>query len=223
MWEPHSLTTYVEMVIEVGVLASVTAPLLWLLVHRSFWSAYPRVAVRASGLLSVYAAFLAWLAISYPIVLRFLTIPAALLVLYEAWLSRPSYGQARRMPPGSLVPVPLFPVLDDQAYLKESARHGGVFKTSQFGIGGSPNPCPVFSWKQGIRAHLGIVHPMVCVVGLDRVIDVLRRFDDVLDAARRAIQSLRPRRLHPLHVGRAAPALPGALPHRVFRARRQGV
>jgi cytochrome P450 len=78
------------------------------------------------------------------------------------------------------VPVPFFPVLDDRAYLNESARHGGVFKTSQFGLGGSPNPCPVFSWKQGIRAHLGIVHPMVCVVGLDRAMEVLRRFDDVL-------------------------------------------
>jgi len=157
-----------------------TAPLLWLIVHRSFWSAFPRVAVRAICLLVAYAVFLAWLAIRHPIGLRFLAGPVALLIAYEVWRARPSYGRGRRLPPGSLVPLPLFPVMDDRAYLKEAARHGGVFKTSQLGLGGSPNPCPVFSWKQGVRAHLGLVHPMVCVVGLDRAIEALRRFDDVL-------------------------------------------
>jgi cytochrome P450 len=174
------LTIPLETLLEAGVLAGLAWPLLRLITHRAFWSAFPRVAVRAVGLLAAYAALLAVLALRFPLALRFLAVPAALLVAYESWHARPGYGRARRLPPGSLVPVPLFPFLDDRAYLQEAARHGPVFKTSQLGLGGSPNPCPVFSWRQGVRAHLGLVHPMVCVVGLDRATEILRRFDDVL-------------------------------------------
>ena len=169
-----------ETILEVGVLAALTWPLLRLITHRPFWSAFPRVGMRATALLAGYGLLLATLALRYPVALRWLAGLAAALIVYEAWRARPGYGRSRRLPAGSLVPVPLFPVLDDRAYLKEAARHGPVFKTSQLGLGGSPNPCPVFSWKQGVRAHLGLVHPMVCVVGLDRATEILRRFDDVL-------------------------------------------
>jgi cytochrome P450 len=169
-----------ETILEAGVLAALTWPLLRLITHHAFWSAFPRVARRAVGLLAAYAALLAVLALRAPLALRFLAVPAALLIAYESWRARPNHGRGRRLPPGSLVPVPLFPVLDDRAYLEEAARHGPVFKTSQLGLGGSPNPCPIFSWRQGVRAHLGLVHPMVCVVGLDRATEILRRFDDVL-------------------------------------------
>ena len=107
-----------------------TAPLLWLLIHRSFWAGFGRPAVAGTCVLVVYAVCLAWFAIRHPIWLRFLAVPAALLIVYEVWRARPSYGRGQRLPPGSLAPVPFFPVLDDRAYLKESARHGGVFESS---------------------------------------------------------------------------------------------
>ena len=68
--------------------------------------------IRTVGLLAAYAALLAVLALHVPLALRFLAVPAALLIAYECWRARPGYGRARRLPPGSLVPVPLFPVLD---------------------------------------------------------------------------------------------------------------
>lgn len=174
------MTTHLETTLEAGALAALAWPLLRLIGRRAFWTSYPRVATRSVFLLVGYAALLALLAWRWPVALRVLAVPAVALVAWETWRARPGLGRARRWPPGSLTPVPLFPVLDDRAYLKESARHGPVFKTSQLGLGGSPNPCPVFSWRQGVRAHLGLVHPMVCVVGLDRITELLRRFDDVL-------------------------------------------
>lgn len=73
------------------------------------------------------------------------------------WRARPAFGRRRGLPPGSLGLLPVGPIVDDRFFLRQAARHGPVFKTSQF------------------------ARPMVCVVGLERIVDVLRRYDDVLD------------------------------------------
>ncbi|MGB7158875.1 MAG: cytochrome P450, partial [Tepidisphaeraceae bacterium] len=71
------------------------------------------------------------------------------------------YGRSRGLPPGSLALAPLDPWRDHLFYLKQAARHGPIFKVSNF------------------------VQPMVCVVGLKQAMELLHTSDRSL-----GIQSL---------------------------------
>ena len=62
-----------------------------------------------------------------------------------AWRARPGYGASRGWPPGSLGLAASLDAIGDRHYYRDqAARHGPVFKTSQFG------------------------RPVACVVGLER-------------------------------------------------------
>ncbi|MBL0172143.1 MAG: cytochrome P450 [Gemmatimonadaceae bacterium] len=76
------------------------------------------------------------------------------------WRARPSYGQARHWPPGSLGINASLDAIDDRDYYGNQARlHGPVFKMSQFG------------------------RPVLCVVGLTHIRDLLHSHPEALAGA----------------------------------------
>ncbi len=120
---------------------------------RSFPGTGLALAVLAGGAAAVAVAA-AW---SQPRALAATAALAGGAAAAVAWRARPGYGRTRGLPPGSLGALPVGPLLDDRFFLKQAARHGPVFKTSQF------------------------LRPMACVVGLERCTELLRRYDDVLE------------------------------------------
>ena len=84
------------------------------------------------------------------------------------WGTRSGSGRRRRLPPGSLSLLPFGYLLSRRFFLQQAARHGPVFKTTQFGAGAGPNP--FFGWIQ----------PVVCVLGWERALELLRKYDEVL-------------------------------------------
>jgi cytochrome P450 len=118
---------------------------------------FPRIAVAIVALAIVAIATVNVAATHAPSLLVAGALVVAVGLGAAAWRARPAFGRRRGLPPGSLGLLPVGPIVDDRFFLRQAARHGPVFKTSQF------------------------ARPMVCVVGLDRIVEVLRRWDDVLD------------------------------------------
>lgn len=142
------------------VLVAGGAPVARLLATRAFrrkLRSFPRIAATIA-LLAVAAIAATGAAAAYaPGLLAVGAVAVAIAIGVAAWRARPAFGRRRGLPPGSLGIVPVGPMVDDRFFLRQGARHGPVFKTSQF------------------------ARPMACVVGLERIVDVLRRYDDVLD------------------------------------------
>ena len=82
--------------------------------------------------------------------------------------TRPGYGRRRGLPPGALALISQMDQVDDRYLLKQSERHGGLFKTTQ-------------SWR-----------PTVCLVGMDRIAALLRQHDDRLTRGEMLFSTLIP-------------------------------
>ena len=80
-------------------------------------------------------------------------------IAWERWRARSRYGRASGLPPGSLALAPVGPWRDERFYERQAARHGPVFKLSNY------------------------VQPMVCVVGLERGLRLLSEHDEALGHA----------------------------------------
>src|SRR4051812_45871125 len=124
-----------EITLELLVLAAVASPLVRLTLSRPFrqrLAAHPGL-VR-SGLAAVAAgiALLGLVVWEVPMLLRAIAVLSVGGGIYALWRARPGYGRRRRLPPGSLWPISLMPLLDDRYYLNQALRHGPVFKTSRF-------------------------------------------------------------------------------------------
>ena len=148
-----------ERFIELAVLAAAVWPLVRICTTRPFLRklrSFPTIALELVACLVAGTAVLAAVTMLYPALLRVMTVGAGIILLGAAWRARPAYGRERGLPPGSLGMLPIGPLIDDRFFLRQAERYGPVFKTSQF------------------------LRPMVCVVGLERCHDLLRRYDDHL-------------------------------------------
>ncbi|MGH7179947.1 MAG: cytochrome P450 [Tepidisphaeraceae bacterium] len=114
---------------------------------------FPAVGSSLIAFFTIYVALVLMGAAYFPGVLRWLAVGALTLGAIAWFRSRPSYGVARGLPPGSLAIAPLGPWVDDLDYQKRAARYGAVFKMNNF------------------------LAPMVCIVGLRKGADLLRTHD----------------------------------------------
>jgi cytochrome P450 len=148
-----------ERIIELAVIAAAVWPLVRICTTRPFLRklrSFPAIALGLVACLIAGTVVLAAVVVVSPALLRAMAVVAAIILLWATWRARPAYGRARGLPPGSLGILPIGPLIDHRFFLRQAERYGSVFKTSQF------------------------LRPMVCVVGLERCQDVLRRFDDHL-------------------------------------------
>ena len=130
-------------------------PVVWRLLREH------RAAAAAAALLALPAVALAVVAASTSAPLRRAGagVLAAGLAL-AAWRARPGYGVRAGLAPGSLGLGASLDAIDQRDfYLRQAARHGPVFKSSQFG------------------------RPVLCVVGLDRGRELILRQGRHLEGA----------------------------------------
>ena len=142
--------------IEFLILAVVLWPIAVLLLDRSFrrkLRPYPFGAIALFALIGSYVWLVAILAMRFPTGLHVAASIGLLCLVFERWRARPHYGCERGLPPGSLALAPLGPLRDHLFYRRQAQRHGPVFKMSHY------------------------FEPMVCVVGHERGIDLLRAHD----------------------------------------------
>ena len=105
-------------------------------------------------------ALLAWGAHESALLRRTTVASLAVGIALAAWRARPAYGASVQLPPGSLGFGRSLDAIDDRGfYQAEAARHGPVFKTSQFG------------------------RPALCIVGLDRGRELLLQHGQHLEGA----------------------------------------
>jgi cytochrome P450 len=105
-------------------------------------------------------ALLAWGARESALLRRATVASLAIGIALAAWRARPAYGASKGLPPGSLGFGRSLDAIDDRGfYQAEAARHGPVFKTSQFG------------------------RPVLCIVGLDRGRELLLQHGQHLEGA----------------------------------------
>ena len=106
------------------------------------------------------AAVGVWLLARVPALLHLSALAATAAMAFLWWRARPSYGRGRRWPPGSLGLGASLDAIDNRDYyLEQAARHGPVFKMSQFG------------------------RPVLCVVGLARGRELLQSHRSALTGA----------------------------------------
>ena len=144
--------------VELAVLALAPWPFYRALAIPSFKRFYLCFAVSVGVILVTYAVTIIVIALVLPALLHLIALLALAVLLLERLRARESYGQGRRLPPGSLALVPRTPWVDHRFYLKRAAQHGPVFKTSLF------------------------FRPMVCVVGADLGYALLQEHGDALRA-----------------------------------------
>ena len=101
-----------------------------------------------------------WMLSRFPVLLHVVAVGALVAMASLWWRARPSYGRSRGWPPGSLgLGASLDAVDNRDYYLEQAARHGPVFKMSQFG------------------------RPVLCVVGLSRGRQLLQDHKSALTGA----------------------------------------
>jgi cytochrome P450 len=147
-----------EQLLEIGVLVGLAVPSLRALGSSAFRRVFPFDALRIGLLTAAYFLTVFAVAVRAPAWLRPLSVPAVAAIAYLSWRSRPAYGVATGLPPGSLRPLAVGPWNDTEFFAKQFSRYGEVFKMSQFG------------------------RPMVCVLGLDRANRLLLDHDEQLVA-----------------------------------------
>jgi len=96
------------------------------------------------------------IALVAPVLLRPLVVAAVVLALFAWWRSRPSFGAARGLPPGSLRVAPIGPWVDPDYFARDGRRFGPVFKSTT------------------------LVAPTLCVVGLPAALDLFEKHDSSL-------------------------------------------
>ncbi len=144
-------------ILEIAILAAPVVPAMRLFRIEGFILGFRRIAAAIALLIFGYLAGVVMIAIWLPAVLPMLAALAAIGLAMAYWFSRPSYGSARGLPPGSLSPVAsLEAIFDHQSYLKQAQRYGPVFKMLQFN------------------------KPVVCVVGLEKGHELIHLPDDIL-------------------------------------------
>jgi cytochrome P450 len=133
-------------------------PALRAVASRGVWRAYPAVGAQLIAALVVYAGVVGVAVALLPArVVWAMGLTAAALAATLTWLWRPSAGQSRGLPPGSLRPA--VGLWSDPEFLARVARrHGRVFKIGQF------------------------ARPMACVVDVALGRRLLREHDDALEA-----------------------------------------
>lgn len=130
--------------------AVLAARVLAMPVVRREAAAHPAIAFAAVAAIVASAGVAAWAAAVSPLARHALAGLALVLLLAAWWRSRVDYGAGRRWPPGSLGLRASLAAIDDRDYYRDqAARHGPVFKMSQFG------------------------RPVACVVGLERAHRIL--------------------------------------------------
>jgi cytochrome P450 len=120
-------------------------------------AAHPALALAVGVALVAAAAVVAWSAATWPLV-RHVAAGLAIATMFAlAWRARPDYGAGRGWPPGSLGLAASLDAIDDRRYYRDqAARHGPVFKMSQFG------------------------RPVACIVGHERSRRILSDHADAL-------------------------------------------
>jgi cytochrome P450 len=149
----------VELIIELAVIAALGWPLIRLCMTPPFLRklrSFPAIAISMGAGLIAGSIVFAIVAVRYPSLIRAMAVTSGTVLLWAGWRARPSYGRSQGLPPGSLGILPVGPLVDDRFFLRKAERYGPVFKTSQF-------------WR-----------PVVCVVGVERCQELLRRYDDQL-------------------------------------------
>jgi cytochrome P450 len=125
------------------------------------WHSRRATAVELLGYLAVYTAAVVAVAVYFPIFLR-LGVLLASVGLFLFWIrSRPDFGQRRNLPPGRITAFPLAPIKNHRFYQDQATRHGPVFKMA--------SPLPALTLR-----------PLVCIVGHELGLEVLRRHDKAL-------------------------------------------
>jgi cytochrome P450 len=121
-----------------------------------FARAYPDLAAKLRLAFGLLAILLLLTLVALPGALWLGAACAVIFIALQRWRARPSWGQRRGLPPGSLE---IFPAswADDRFYLKRASEYGAIFKTSNF------------------------LRPTACVVGLERGIEILREHEDKLE------------------------------------------
>ncbi len=125
--------------------------------YRRRLAVFPGVKRAFAAALALGAVAVTVLAFAAPLGLRMVTIGAAGALLFERWRAREGLGRSRGLPLGSLALAPHAPWRDQRFFEKQATRHG-----------------PIFKMTHAVR------DPMVCVVGLERAIELLRVHDDSL-------------------------------------------
>lgn len=121
---------------------------------------HPRVAVALAAAAAVATGIAAWGALDEPVALHVLAALATGATLAACWRAHPGYGTRRGLPPGTLGLHGSLRAVTGHRYLHaQSLRHGPVFKTAQ------------------------VHNRVVCVVGLERGREALRRHAAVLRPA----------------------------------------
>lgn len=106
----------------------------------------------------------------WPTVLHGTSLTVAVIVAGAWWRARPTYGNGRSLPPGSLAIHESIRAIDDRNYyLDRAARYGPIFKMSQFG------------------------RPVVCVLGLGRARRLLQDESESLGPAALSYNALFPK------------------------------
>jgi cytochrome P450 len=96
--------------------------------------AHPALAMALGAVLVVGVAAVTLAAIAWPLARHAAVVLALATMAGLAWRARPGYGTSRGWPPGSLgLSASLDAVGDRSYYRSQAARHGPVFKMSQFG------------------------------------------------------------------------------------------
>ena len=144
------------MAIELIVLGAAPWPLYRLLSIRMFRTNHRRYAFLTIALVTTYITGVAVVALYFPDFLHLAALPAFFALIVDRWRSRASFGTNHGLPPGSLTLVPRAPWSDHRFYQKQFVSHGPVFKMSH-----------------GFR-------PLICVLGPERGLDLLRKHSDAL-------------------------------------------
>jgi cytochrome P450 len=142
--------------LEIAVLALAPWPLYRLLSIPVFRQSFFCFALRVVGILIAYAIVIVMLVRYAPVLLHAAAALAVIILVTERLRARPSYGETKTLPPGSLALVPRRPWVDDAYFEKMSVRYGPIFKTSHY------------------------FRPMICIVGARRGLALMSAHGDDL-------------------------------------------
>ncbi len=134
--------------------ASVVFPLVRVWAAPRFHRMFPRMSVNFAVATLGYWVGLGAIGWRFPAVLPWAAAASGAGWVWLWWRSRDGYGRSRRLPPGSLAPLPIEPWLDRFHYTKLGRRYGSIYKTSHF------------------------FHPMICIMNLDSGLRLLKEHDD---------------------------------------------
>ena len=101
------LSSPIGRLLTVVILFVAAWPFVSLLVKRPFWGTFPKLAAGLLIALAVYATTVVLLVGVAPSLTLMLAAVAAVGIAGQVWRARPTFGQRRQLPPGSLSLVPV--------------------------------------------------------------------------------------------------------------------